>query len=82
MERTDWHEAAEHDFVGGATETLATLVATRRPRRAVVVAPARAMWVFRAAVGNGVRAVVREEIVADLTGESIADLEARFARSA
>lgn len=82
VEATDWHEAAEREFVAGCTRTLAGLVAEDRVKQAIVVAPARAMAAFRATAGKELRAAVHEEIVADLTKESIADLERRFARTA
>jgi protein required for attachment to host cells len=81
VEQTDFHEAAERSFVEDAVAALAILVRDGQVQRAVVAAPARALAAFRAAVPKAVRAVVVEEIVADLTKEPVDALERRLARA-
>jgi protein required for attachment to host cells len=78
VEATDLHGMAERDFVIEVTDGFAKLVNDGSVRSAVVVAPPRAIATFRSAAPREVRAVVRGEIVADLTKVPVAELERRF----
>jgi protein required for attachment to host cells len=82
VEQTDFHAAAEKAFVEDAVEAVAILVRDGTMERAVLVAPPKALASFRAAAPKAVKAVILEEIVADLTKEPVEALERRFAKPA
>lgn len=74
-EETDWHAAAEVEFLGRAARQLETLVATGRVRGLIVIAPPKALGILRARFSSAARKVLRGEIAKDLVKMPTADIE-------
>ncbi|WP_181703579.1 host attachment family protein [Chthonobacter albigriseus] len=78
VETPDLHDAAEAAFVRETATLLDASVRDGTIRSAVVVAPPRAIGIFREAAPVTLKAVIRAELTADLTKEPVTDLERRF----
>lgn len=74
-EGTDWHAAAEEEFLGRTAGQLDSLVATGRVRGLIVIAPPRALGILRARFTPAVRKVLRSEIAKDLVKMPTVDIE-------
>ena len=57
MEQTDWHDAAERDFVKGFAEKLSRHAQSGRIGDLLIAAPARALGVLRQSLGLAARCV-------------------------
>lgn len=78
-EQTDWHEAAEVDFLAKVAQVLEQAVAQRRPPRLSLVAPPRALGILRQELGEATRAALAAEIAKDLVNHPVPEIEKQLA---
>lgn len=73
VEQTDYKSQSEADFLG---RLIARLEAEAPGiRKLHIVAPPKALGVLRQAYGNGVKAILGEEVAKDLTGMPVHEIE-------
>ena len=73
VEQTDWKNQSEADFLERVLKKLEADSANIRKLH--IVAPPKALGVLRQAYGNGLRAILGEEIAKDLTGMPVHEIE-------
>ena len=66
MQETDWHDAAEAQFLRQVAKTFSEVVRASQTRQAVVVAPPRALGILREHLADDVRSVMKAEFTRDL----------------
>jgi protein required for attachment to host cells len=75
LEQSDFHDAAEREFLKNVAERLDGEVKGGSVRRMVIVAPPRALGVLRDAFTRAVSAAVRREIRKDWVKRPIWEIE-------
>lgn len=73
VEQTDYKSQSEADFLGRLIAKLET--ETPNIKRLHIVAPPKALGILRQAYGNGVKAILGEEVAKDLTGMPVHEIE-------
>lgn len=76
--QTDWHDRNEQTFLENLAARLEAKVAAGDIKSIVLVAPPRALGVFRAACSPALKDVVRVEIDKDLVGVPVHEIEKRL----
>lgn len=66
VETTDFHEAAETEFLASVAAELGKLVTAEKPKALFIVAPPRALGILRQHFSEAVRAAVTGEIAKDI----------------
>ena len=78
MEQPDLHEDAERVFITNLADHLNAAVAANAERRLVIVAPPRALGIFRNACSPAVRKSIAVELNKDWVNEPIEKIESRL----
>jgi protein required for attachment to host cells len=78
MENTDWHNAAEADFLRGLAGRLDELVRKHGVKHLIVVAPPKALGILRQHFTPAVRDVLSAEIPKDLVKLPTIEIERRL----
>lgn len=79
MGDTDWHAAAEADFLKTVAETVKTRVATQEIKAMILVAPPKALGILRPELSSLPDGVLRAEIDKDLVKLSVPEIEKHLA---
>lgn len=79
VEQTDWHDAAERDFLAGVAARLAKAAEHREVAEIVLVAPPRALGALREMLAPQVRDMVAGEMAKDLVKLPVKDIERHIA---
>lgn len=75
MEQTNWHEAAEADFLTGLVSKLSDMAFSKEIEDIVVVAPPVALGIMRPLYSTHLKAVVSAEVAKDLVKHPVKDIE-------
>lgn len=79
MGDTDWHAAAEADFLKTVAETVKTRVATQEIKAMILVAPPKALGILRPELSSLPDGVLRAELDKDLVKLSVPEIEKHLA---
>lgn len=79
MEETDWHDAAEEQFLRSVAMKLSDFAGQGLVKNFVLVAPPKALGLLRSFIAPAVSSAIVHEIAADLTGKPVPEIARRFA---
>ena len=79
MEQTDWHDQAEQRFLADLSKRLDAAVTTGETKSIVLIAPPRALGVFRQACTPNLRNAIRAEIDKDYVKMPLHEIEKHLA---
>lgn len=75
VEQTDWHDAAERDFLHALARHLDEALRAGKTKALIVVAAKRALAVLREAYTDSVRKAVKAEVAKDYTHKPVYEIE-------
>jgi protein required for attachment to host cells len=75
VEQTDWHDAAERDFLHTLARHLDEALRAGKTKALIVVAAKRALGVLREAYTDAVRKAVKAELAKDYTNKPVHEIE-------
>lgn len=75
VEQTDWHDAAERDFLRSLAGHLDAALRQGETKSMILVAPPRALGMIRPLYSPALREAVRAEIAKDLVKTPVHEIE-------